>query len=671
MTRNPFAFGAFKPLKVQFSGPGKISAKDLEIYYNCTFEIKDFSVELNDYIATHGDLVTDNGTIIIPFNITVPASTKGRIKVSDLRLIFNHKPSLKLKDLPAGGTTVSEPVVRLKWTDFDEDDNAGISLYFDPDNSGYDGELIIANLSEDDEDDYFDWPWWNWEVLRSGGAYYIYANITDGINYDRHYSAGPVNLQIINIKDFLNITIHEPDGVDDEIWECLNITWTSYSYYSNDGAKIFLYYDDDSVGYNGTGIDISGDGQVDDQDFIAVNSSGGLGAFSFNISTLPPGVEYYIYAKITNDRNLSYYNYSSGKFTRVHMPAPRNFTLLDDYDASDGYLSTHNANPRFNWLSLDHGSPGELEYVFRLWSGADNLGEKVYEDTTTDTNITVAKLLTYHQTYYAELFARLADGNVSMKTGLVFELVNSGPSAPIIVITPAAPTTISNLTCTIINHSQDPEEDALTYSYSWVKNGDVQHDYNNNTTVRAKDTEKGDHWGCTVTAYDGIDLGSSAFVEVIIVNSPPQIRLESPVQTKEYVDNKIIPVKFVVTDPDPGDNEQIQYIVYANEKENKLKTGYADPNTGVVEFPITLKEGEHNITITVSDGSASSDVTLTVVVKGYESTSITDVLLPIIAGIILIIIILLIIFLALLSRIQHMKKVVIDKDRDRDSELEE
>ncbi len=88
-------------------------------------------------------------------------------------------------------TAVSNYII--KWIDSDPDDNAGISLYYDTDKSGYDGTLIVSGLSEDNSVNQYIWDCS--EITR--GTYYIYAIIDDGINPLVYgYSLGAITLVI-------------------------------------------------------------------------------------------------------------------------------------------------------------------------------------------------------------------------------------------------------------------------------------------------------------------------------------------------------------------------------------------------------------------------------------------------------------------------------------------
>ena len=82
--------------------------------------------------------------------------------------------------------------MRIAWDDDDTDSSAEISLYYDIDNSGYNGILIASDIQEDgdgDNDQYL------WDVSSiSSGEYFIYAKITDAENVSRSYSVGTIRI---------------------------------------------------------------------------------------------------------------------------------------------------------------------------------------------------------------------------------------------------------------------------------------------------------------------------------------------------------------------------------------------------------------------------------------------------------------------------------------------
>ncbi|UCG68410.1 MAG: VCBS repeat-containing protein [Thermoplasmata archaeon] len=88
----------------------------------------------------------------------------------------------------------------IRWGDSDPDENAQISLFYDTDQSGHDGVLIVSELSEDDENDFF---LWNTSELPEG-EYYVYGMITDNVNIPYFdYSQGKLRIS------------HDENGEDD------------------------------------------------------------------------------------------------------------------------------------------------------------------------------------------------------------------------------------------------------------------------------------------------------------------------------------------------------------------------------------------------------------------------------------------------------------------------
>ncbi|HAV43532.1 TPA: hypothetical protein DCX15_05905 [bacterium] len=102
----------------------------------------------------------------------------------------NTPPAITITHPPASGAT-ADTSYTIRWTDSDPDSNAIISLYYDTDNTGYDGTLIVTGIPEDDPTDAYVWDC----SAIPNGTYYIYAKITDGVNppiYD--YSDGALTI---------------------------------------------------------------------------------------------------------------------------------------------------------------------------------------------------------------------------------------------------------------------------------------------------------------------------------------------------------------------------------------------------------------------------------------------------------------------------------------------
>jgi hypothetical protein len=110
---------------------------------------------------------------------------------------FNTAPAI-LEISPLEGEDAADENYTIRWLDLDPDDDAQISLYYDTDQVGYDGTLIVSGISEDDETDFFVW---NTEDVPEG-RYFIYGTISDGTNNPVHdYSHGTLLISHTTVDD--------------------------------------------------------------------------------------------------------------------------------------------------------------------------------------------------------------------------------------------------------------------------------------------------------------------------------------------------------------------------------------------------------------------------------------------------------------------------------------
>jgi len=93
---------------------------------------------------------------------------------------------------PARDILTNGQSLLIRWEDSDPDSNGSISIYYDTDNAGEDGELITSDLSED-EDGEKDLYVWDITGIQDG-TYYVYATITDGTTTATNYSPGRVTM---------------------------------------------------------------------------------------------------------------------------------------------------------------------------------------------------------------------------------------------------------------------------------------------------------------------------------------------------------------------------------------------------------------------------------------------------------------------------------------------
>ncbi len=135
---------------------------------------------------------------------------------------------------PADTNDTANTSYTIRWTDSDPDDNAIISLYYDTDNQGEDGDLIVENIFEDDSANFYVWD----TTQISEGEYTIYAIIDDGMNEPVvDYSGGKIRIIADSDNDGMPdhfedqyvgqvmFEDHFDDGVLDPVWVKKRTEW--------------------------------------------------------------------------------------------------------------------------------------------------------------------------------------------------------------------------------------------------------------------------------------------------------------------------------------------------------------------------------------------------------------------------------------------------------------
>lgn len=102
----------------------------------------------------------------------------------------NDPPDINMS-APASDVLTMADALALQWQDSDPDSNADISLFYDTDNTGADGTLIVSGLSEDPDDAQDSY---SWDISSLEGTYYVYAVIQDSEFSDTSYAAGRVTI---------------------------------------------------------------------------------------------------------------------------------------------------------------------------------------------------------------------------------------------------------------------------------------------------------------------------------------------------------------------------------------------------------------------------------------------------------------------------------------------
>jgi antitoxin (DNA-binding transcriptional repressor) of toxin-antitoxin stability system len=209
----------------------------------------------------------------------------------ELIVANNVSPNINILE-PDGVDDIASANFSITWTDDDPDDDANISLYYDTDDAGEDGTLIVADISEDDVIDSYIWG----ISAIPNGDYYIYAVIDDGVNTPvTSYSGGAVTVS--------NNTPPTLDIVAIDASQNLGTVVIGYTDEDpDDNASISFYYDTDNTGADGTLI--AENIPEDDDD------ASGTDQYYWGASSLPVQ-EYYIYAVIDDGVNNPVVTYFS------------------------------------------------------------------------------------------------------------------------------------------------------------------------------------------------------------------------------------------------------------------------------------------------------------------------------------------------------------------------
>ena len=81
-------------------------------------------------------------------------------------------------------------------------------------------------------------------------------------------------------------------------------------------------------------------------------------------------------------------------------------------------------------------------------------------------------------------------------------ILNSPPTTPKVAVVADGPSGASDLACYVTTPSSDPDNDPVTYSYEWHKNGKAQPGLNTNV-VHYSYTAASEMWKCVVSVNDG------------------------------------------------------------------------------------------------------------------------------------------------------------------------
>ncbi len=107
--------------------------------------------------------------------------------------------------------------------------------------------------------------------------------------------------------------------------------------------------------------------------------------------------------------------------------------------------------------------------------------------------------------------ATASDGTLESEPGRAEAEVQNSPPGPLAVrLLPAEPRAGQPLRCEITQRSEDPDGEAVRYTFAWTRNGQGQSFAPGTDEVPGRLVKAGDRWRCAVTASDGQATGPAA-----------------------------------------------------------------------------------------------------------------------------------------------------------------
>lgn len=199
-----------------------------------------------------------------------------------------------------------------------------------------------------------------------------------------------------------------------------------------------------------------------------------------------------------------------------------------------------------------------------------------------------------------------SDG-ATVQESRVVEIPNRSPSITNLAILPSNPVSTDSLEAAAA--ATDPDEDPVTLSYEWRRNGEVQAGLTG-STVPASHVHSTDTWRVTVTAADAQGAKDSESREVTVANRQPVIAdvSVSPVQPRH---GEALQATVAVDDPDQ-DPVTVSYAWYED-------GAYSGITMATVPGQDLHRGRDWHVVVTASDGY--DDVTETSAVVTVQNTA--------------------------------------------------
>ncbi len=149
------------------------------------------------------EIVVDLKTILLEAGAGSPSHPGWTGLVNAFRIDpheFGDGRGFFIDDVRLATDLTANTSVNLEWALADGNSGLQVNLYRDNDSSGFDGVPIVTNLAASTGTGSYTW---NTAAVPTG-KYWVYATVTDGVNSNQAYSAGPV---VIDHNDMPQISL--------------------------------------------------------------------------------------------------------------------------------------------------------------------------------------------------------------------------------------------------------------------------------------------------------------------------------------------------------------------------------------------------------------------------------------------------------------------------------
>ncbi len=293
-------------------------------------------------------------------------------------------------------------------------------------------------------------------------------------------------------------------------------------------------------------------------------------------------------------------------------------------------VETHSLTPDISWYPSQDEEGDEITYHLKI--GSTYQGADIVDTTTTQSFYYLHnRPLKYsdkytngksEKTYFVEIKADDGFNGESNTVEHRFAVVNHQPTAPTITITPEEPSISQDLKLEIEEKSQDPDGDGVKNRIEWYLDDKIDKHFEDDYSIPKNRLEAGQHWEVRVIPNDGLVDGVAGTIEVEILNTPPEIKISSPVEGLVIDSNmELLLDASNTTDIDPKDDTKLSFE-WRSDRDGVLESGEK------IVHKSSLSVGVHEITVTVSDGINTVEKKVTIVVEEPKIPKITASILP-------------------------------------------